>query len=66
MFLNIRRFIIMTKREIIKWLKQEKDTALKKLDEEKRKTKEELYKIYGIGEKFIERYSEEFLKILKE
>ncbi len=34
----------MTKREIIKWLKQEKDTALKKLDEEKRKTKEELYK----------------------
>lgn len=34
----------MTKREIIKWLKQEKGTALKKLDEERRKTKEELYK----------------------
>ena len=33
----------MTKREIIKWLKQEKATALNKLDEEKDKTKRELY-----------------------
>lgn len=34
----------MTKREIIKWLKQEKVTALRKLDEEKDKAKRELYK----------------------
>ena len=34
----------MTKREIIKWLKQEKATALIKLGEEKDKTKRELYK----------------------
>lgn len=34
----------MTKREIIKWLKQEKATALRKLGEEKDKTKRELYK----------------------
>ena len=34
----------MTKREIIKWLKQEKATALIKLSEEKDKAKRELYK----------------------
>lgn len=34
----------MTKREIIKWLKQEKATALNKLGEEKDKAKRELYK----------------------
>ena len=34
----------MTKREIIKWLKQEKVTALNKLNEEKDKAKRELYK----------------------
>lgn len=34
----------MTKREIIKWLKQEKATALIKLGEEKDKAKRELYK----------------------
>ena len=34
----------MTKREIIKWLKQEKVTALERLGEEKDKTKRELYK----------------------
>lgn len=34
----------MTKREIIKWLKQEKATALRKLGEEKDKAKRELYK----------------------
>lgn len=33
----------MTKREIIKWLKQEKVTALRKLGEEKDKAKRELY-----------------------
>lgn len=33
----------MTKREIIKWLKQEKATALFKLNEEKDKAKRELY-----------------------
>lgn len=33
----------MTKREIIKWLKQEKNTALFKLKEEKNKAKRELY-----------------------
>lgn len=44
MFLNIRRFITMTKREIIKWLKQEKVTALNKLSEERDKVKRELYK----------------------
>ena len=33
----------MTKREIIKWLKQEKATALNKLIEERDKTKSELY-----------------------
>lgn len=33
----------MTKREIIKWLKQEKATALIKLDEERGKAKRELY-----------------------
>lgn len=34
----------MTKREIIKWLKQEKVTALRKLGEEKDKAKRELCK----------------------
>ena len=34
----------MTKREIIKWLKQEKTTALNKLGEEKDEVKRELYK----------------------
>lgn len=34
----------MTKREIIKWLKQEKVTALNKLSEERDKVKRELYK----------------------
>lgn len=34
----------MTKREIIKWLKQEKAIALRKLDKEKDKAKRELYK----------------------
>ena len=33
----------MTKREIIKWLKQEKDMALNKLGEEREKAKRELY-----------------------
>ncbi len=42
------------------------DKILREMCWLKPKTKEELYKIYGIGEKFIERYSEDFLKILKE